>query len=353
MFLKLVKKSDESFAIKLRSLVKTEKFYVAIFFFAGACMAAFSPATISRSSVGSGQPMLNLLLAKSVSFATILTKLRCLWLLVVILVVLRIRKGKVVKKFIKDNIELVLALGFGLAISYASGFDSARAAFGAELFALILALKGLSLFNLKKYSNHVGIISAVALTAWMSAVGYHSYLNHLETTSLVNQIKSGKSYQIITDEHDAGWLSQYVLPMIEPDRSRYAENYSTSYWTSHAIAAYYGRDSLCFIPKKLVARVASEPARFSSFEIPTDLPYYVANADSIGHFSKLEFVLKPTDFATLPFWRRPFAHRQEKYTLDKMDIDNPASVEINGGRYVIVKRHPDIDFRVKNINIIK
>lgn len=326
-----------------KQIIKSAAFPFAIGFIIGAFLCAFSPATLGRAS-GNGHTLMGLA-NKILSGFVILSKLKLIYLAIAVLIWIALKEGKYkVLCFLKENLLICGAIFFSMGIVFLSGFYSARTAFGTELFSFLLIIKLLAIYHPRK---NVSQTISVILCFMYGSVLYCSVLNFQEYQRILQQIKEPSTCIItITDSH-YGLMENWIRTPLINSNSEYYFSYSPSFWENQYIACTYHRDSLIFLPQEFIGNISQD--KFDTFGTTPNQPFYAKRLHEYKKIDKVVYQLKETDFASLPFYIRPFAHKLGRYTLAEVETDKFAVININGTSYLLVGKNKMIDHRVKNI----
>ena len=326
-----------------REITKSAAFPFAIGFIIGAFLCAFSPATFGRAS-GSGLTLLGIV-NKILSGFVLLSKLKLIYIAIAGLIWMAYKEGKQkILYFLKDNLLICGGIFFSMGIVFLSGFHSSRTAFGTELFSFLLIIKMLANYNCKK--NIYTIVSMI-LCLLYGGIVYCSVLNYKEYQRILQQIKEPSTCIITTKDSHYGIIENWIRTPLVSSNSEYFFAYSPSSWENQDIATTYHKDSLIFLPEEFIENISSD--KFDTFSTTPTLPFYAKRLSDYQKISKVVYQLKETDFASLPFYIRPFAHNLGRYTLTEVKTDKFAVININGTPYLLIGKNKMIDHRVKDI----
>ena len=125
--------------------------------------------------------------------------------------------------------------------------------------------------------------------------------------------------------------------------------FDSFFWQNKYIAKTYGKDSLVFIPRDLIEDVKLKPSRYNDFYTEKEWPFYVKRVEGADAPYSVTFLLNETDFSSLPFYIRPFAHKMEKYTATEISAGKYVINNLLGDNYLMVGKNRLIDNRVKEI----
>lgn len=318
-------------------------FPFAIGFIIGAFLCTFSPGTMYRAS-GSGLTLLGIV-NKILSGFVLLSKLKLIYIAIAGLIWMAYKEGKQkILYFLKDNLLICGGIFFSMGIVFLSGFHSSRTAFGTELFSFLLIIKMLANYNCKK--NIYTIISMI-LCLLYGGIVYCSVLNYKEYQRILQQIKEPSTCIITTKDSHYGIIENWIRTPLVSSNSEYFFAYSPSSWENQYIATTYHKDSLIFLPEEFIENISSD--KFDTFSTTPTLPFYAKRLSDYQKISKVVYQLQETDFASLPFYIRPFAHKLGRYTLTEVETDKFTVINIKGTPYLLIGKNKMIDNRVKDI----
>jgi len=338
----------------IKSNFKTTGFWIAVAFLIGSCLTAFAPSTTSRAGATDGLSISDLAV-KVFSGFIILSKLRIIYITLIISIILWFKKRSIVKELITRNAYLLLAALPALGIIFISGFHASRTAFGLELYCLIFLLRvigeSLKFVNINTL-NRFGISLFVGISVFYGFVIYHAIPTWHETQNLIIQIQNNKDCIVGTNEHDAGIFTPFIRTMIDKDNSPFAMNYDSHNGWPIVIAASFNRDSLFFLPQTFLDEIKNNPNQYDDFNMDSPYEFFIKKIDN-EQIDSIKWILNPTDFSKIPFIFRPIAKRLGRYIDNNPACDNWTILNLYGQRFLIVKKEHAWDSRRKGILIIK
>ena len=338
--------------IDFRRSRHTWGFWLTLAFLIGACITAFAPGNMVRSSAA-GESSLSTIGLKMLAGFTVFGQLKLVYLAMLLSLIMWFKNRSLFKDVISRNRHLLLAMLLSAGIVFVAGFTSARTAFGLELFSLIFALRLIGQWALKfsdKVLNWCGIVLSVVLVGFYALLMSHTIPTWQETQRLIAQIERTEDGIIGTREHDAGILSSYVRTMISNDAAKNAINYDSQGWPL-SIAATYHRDSLVFLPQAFFDDLAAHSEKYERLDFNTPFEFYVQRVDDQAAVSEVRMLLSPADFDSFPFFFRPIARRMNRYNTNEVIADKWATVKLLGKNYLLIKKDHDFDSRLIDIKI--
>ena len=325
----------------------TMPFILAMGFIIGACLCAFSPATLTRSPM-TNDNLAGMLIVKSFSFVRILSKLRIIYLLLILIFVLQYKRIYHFKDLIRDNVLLISAIIFSLGIVSVSGFETSRTAYGAELYSMLLffSIASKYLKTNKHKEKSLTIMCSFVLLAFGFIQIKCVYQNYIESRNIVAQIKSNKSVIRTKEIHTpVSFMTEYVRkPLV------YELQIMSKGLFNKAIAvAHRNSKTICFLPEQFVTKAESGVSALNEFNADTPYPFYAKRMKEDVKVNKIKVLLHPTNFATLPFWLRPFARHYGKYTATEYEESRFSIVKIGEWHYLLVLKNELLHDRVARL----
>lgn len=338
--------------INYRTIGKKAISLMMLGFVIGAFLCAFSPATLSRGHLNDGIGV-SILLNKILSGVAMCTKLRAIYALLLVILVMFTSKGRNawlwLKNFYRNNLILCNAYILSFGLVFLSGFNSSRTAIAEELFAIILLLKILNESEIK-HVHYVKICVCVICVILYLGTVFYSIQNYKEYRNIVSQIESKKSSLIITNEVELPDLfSRYVRKPLEDSHSEYYDCYNYNGAWNSCIAAVYHCDSLAFFPSAIYKDIMANNSRVFNIHNQSAYSFYVIPIQDNLPPKRAIFILNPTDFSQLPFYVRPFASRMSRYTMNEVEASKKGMVFINGKEFLLIGKNYMIDDRLNNI----
>jgi len=313
-------------------------------FFVGVLLLVFSPGSFQRAAHAGSIPtstggFVHTYLADCLYS---LRHLRVFYLLIFILLILKMSKMRL-GDFLRQNVVWLVAI----VVSYFFGVFiksfSHRTFFMVELCSFILILELTSRLpanGLTTWCCHLVNLLMVIVLAHVMRMSKENYKMFQEEVAQLNQ---GKTF-IWSRRHD--FYNRFtVIPYAE---YRYIQDGAS---IVH-IRNRFKNKHLTFLP----AYIGKNLRRFKSnqqffFTTPENHEYVKAlrRGESV---KQVFFELAPTDFASLPFYEKPFAHRRLRYTAT--EIESEFSVmSIEGDKYLIVPKNEAVDSRVERIRVLQ
>ena len=314
-------------------------------FFSGFLFLAFSPISIHRFA--DGISVEHNCLHQLVSALLAMDNLRFLPLLLIFLLFFA-GSHHLPKRFFKDNDILFFSIGFSFIFVLFTNFTSARSRFGIEFFSLILILRLLAPLITKRIKI-LGIICSVCLLCVMALSLYFSYRNYQEYKSCLEQIQQKDSFIIQTEEPEIPpFFERLVLRFIPSEKSEYYHGYLGDLW----IENYYGKDNLCFLPKRYL-ELATDKDFLSEFDLHTEFPFYSKSVDPNIVVNKIQFHLAPTNPLSVPLLLRPFMKKFERWNANEVIAEKWRIITLPSGQTVLlVGKNPMVVDRVSSISIL-
>lgn len=324
------------------------QFYWVLGFVLGACFCAFSPSTINRASVSDAQiTLFRLLFLKSLAFPRVIIGLRIVYLLLILLCVLHKKSKEQFYQIVKENKILLLAIPVSLGISFVSGLGTTRAAYGAEFFSMLILLSALAKCKISnQWKNRIACILAPLLVLFVATAQCYAYDVYRESKNEIRQIKA-KQHIIKTEACS--------MPSVFADYTRTLTTGGTlcmvncKNWENRIIADAYHSDSILFLPEPFVRKTVVGDRSLDEFNVNSPYPFYAKRIKADAKVNKIKVLLHSTNFATLPFWLRPFARHYGKYTATEYEESRFSIVKIGKWHYLLVLKNELLHDRVARL----
>lgn len=314
----------------------------------GALFCAFAPSTLGRSGLMKD----NILwLFKIYVGMNLCVKLKSFWVLFIILLIIFIKKKEFLiwfKRFYMDNIILWNAMILSFIVIFFSGCSFTRVVIGVELFSMMLLLRIISSFDCLA----VNILkSACSLfVVWMyGLVVFYS----IQNDKVISQVVADESDIFIIEEiNPPKYLEQYIVKICYFD---YINTCRFYYDLNLFIATAYNRSRMMFFPKSIYYDIVNDSGRSRDIGKQKDYPFYIVPISDNVNVEEIEpvFILEHTDYNSLPFYIRPFAHKLDRYTATEMPVNRLLYeiIDIREKKYMLVDRseYKMIEGRIKDI----
>jgi hypothetical protein len=320
-------------------------------FFLGILLLVLSPSSINRFMGGmESHVTLASFGHRIISSLLAMKSLRILPFLVIVLLFFSFRKGFLLP-FLKENLVFVVAIGVSFLFILVTNHTSAHSRFGIEFFSLILLLRlVVPALSASRHASAVRLLCYLILAGILLPTIYYSFLNHNEFKRCVTQIQQPDSFIIETNETSMPlFFNRLVLRFMPSENNDYYHGYLGDAW----IEQYYGKDELCFLPKRFLDAVSQDPTSFQEFDILTDLPFYAKLANPSETINHISFILSPKDKKTVPLVLRPFINKMEQYSSKEIKTDKYRLITLPHGEsfLFIGKKHLVMD-RVSAISVL-
>ena len=311
-------------------------------FVAGAVICTFSPATMARANGDNEVFFLPLMLKKINSGLTVCLKLRIFWLLLCVLAFKYLREARAarwswLKAFYTENIIVFNAVVLSFGVIFASGYMSIRTGIGMEFFSLILLLRLL---------YEPGTVLRLVVCAAGGVLGVCILIFSVDNwrccRAAFAQIEAGESEIIVFESKNyPKRISSYLV-------CPFFLAMETPMW-NRLYTAYYHREKLAFIPEIIYNDILSDSETLRDIKKQKDYPWYVLPLEKDAEDIAPVFVLNPTDYEALPFYKRPFAKRLTRYNALEVTVGEYFVVDFEGGGFLFVVKNAMIDNRLKYI----
>ena len=332
--------------IHWRTIYRRAIFPLVIGFALGAALCMFAPGTLYRASAGYGISIWGILMRINSGLA-VCCQLKVFYALLCVAagwMGFNRFKGKSLglKSLYMENLVVCNALIFSFGIVFLSGFTVVRSAAGTELFSLILLLRIVAKMKIRRATPLKITICACGAVLY-GFVLFWSLQNDKDSRRLLAEIKNGTTDIVVFEDRKIpAYIADYIIKMNRDYYSPY----------NRYIATLHHRDRISFMPRNIYEAIMSQSDEIRHIGRQRDFAFYVIPLDTedTGNLHPV-YMLNPTDFATLPFWVRPFAHKLDRYAATEIPIGTRFFnvAEIDGRKYLFVSKHKMIDNRMKDI----
>ena len=161
----------------------------------------------------------------------------------------------------------------------------------------------------------------------------------------------GGSYIIATElPRTPAFFARYQMQPITAG-TEHDDTFLTDGWNS-AIAACYGRDSICFLPKRFLEEAHSHPEHFAEFtDCGGALGFYARLEKDGGTARRAAFLLRQPSREEIPFYLRPIAGKLARYSAPEVEAERIGRVVLDGRTFVLVGKNPTVDWRVRAVEL--
>ena len=313
----------------------------------GSLLCALAPSTLHRAG-GEGAGLIASLPQKFTALAYMIPKLRAIYIAIFVVIVLRWRSKEAWRQLMRSNGALLTAIVLSAGVVLMSGFESPRAAWGLEFYAIILIMRALNELSPSKHSRQSIVaccaLSSIVLTGFIL---YYSTLNYREDGRLYRQFASGHTIVSTQEVRMNSFMSNYVQTIVMPETDSWYRSFVTE--SNRFIAATYHCDSLAFVPKAFLDDIVRHRSAYDKFHSFAGLPFYAMRINGADIPERVLFNMRPAEAGEIPFYLRPVANRMVKYTAPRLEASLTDVLTINGDRYLLVGRNRDIDSRVTSL----
>lgn len=311
-------------------------------FYIGVLMLVISPGSWHRLSATDGAFNVTSLLPALFQMDNI----RTLPLLIVLLVVFARLRIINIKVFLTENIVECAAISINFLFVLATRHASAHSRFCFELFSMILILKLFSYVSIKSIWILISNGFLLLMTTLIIPQQIRNYNNYQRC---LHQIASNKSEIVLTDDIECHFLCKRF---VRDFRMSNDLDFHFEFMGERWIGNYFHRDKIRLISQNLYNDIVNKPSEFRQWNFSDSYPVYVKEyEDSCIIPEKITLVLKPTDFKSVPFYLRPFAHKMERYTVGELNMPRFDIIPINGKHYLFVGKTSVVKDRVVDIKI--
>lgn len=308
-------------------------------FMMGTAMNVLAPATFIRAGADDVADVASGLVGKVKSFIVSLSRLRIVWLLVLLSAVMYFRRKTVLFEFIRSQRWLILVTLFSFLVVWLSGMSNARVRFGIEFFSLMLLMGLLRHIGIEHYKQTVLSVSIIGVIIFLIPILYYQKVNHDHFLYCKPQLENKEQLLILTptDSIPEFWCT-YLMKHVDFGEDVYYLAADKDKTMVRYMSAYYGKKGMCYLPGALYKDIVEQPSKYRQFHT---LPYTnlyvkeVANEDT-SKAAKVRFDLHPAVTADVPFYFRPIAKYISTYSVLSCSPNYSKVLTIQDKQYLIV-----------------
>lgn len=222
-----------------------------------------------------------------------------------------------------------------------TGHQSGQSRFGIELFSLIIILR---VFPYGRFSRYMDKILMLVTIIYMLFCIPYCLQNYRDFLNAEKQIQTTRDGIIVTNEvYPPFGAERLIVPFFFSERSYYYFVYDD--WYNPMLARYYGRDDvkLMILPKAFVDD-ARKGLIHENFDMQANYPFYVCRWDRGSYPSEVKYLLKKSRWASFPI-----LNKMERFIAEEVPVNNMLSVEIDGLKYLLLKKKSMVEERIKGI----
>lgn len=308
-------------------------------FMMGTAMNVLAPATFIRAGADDVADVAGGLVDKVKSFVVSLSRLRIVWLLVLLSAVMYFRRKTVLFEFIRSQRWLILVTLFSFLVVWLSGMSNARVRFGIEFFSLMLLIGLLRYIGIEHYKQTVLSVSIIGVIIFLIPILYYQKVNHDHFLYCKPQLENKEQLLILTptDSIPDFWCT-YLMKHVDFGEDVYYLAADKDKTMVRYMSAFYGKKGMCYLPEALYKDIVEQPSKYRQFHT---LPYTnlyakeVAVDDTI-RVSKVRFNLRPSEAADVPAYLRPISKYISTYSTSSCKPSYTIRMAINDKTYIIV-----------------
>ena len=312
-------------------------------FFVGALICVCAPGTFAR--IGMSENFLAMVSSKILCGIRLSSCLKAFWLFVCTLLI-RWATDKAnfyvwLRGFYEKNMVLWHTMILSFGVVFISGLNAARAGIGVELPALMLWMRLVGLWECRVVTSLIKSLCCVAGGVLSLFVLYYSVGNYRDYKNMMAQIEQ--------EESDIVLMPTLCYPRF---LKSYIINYEYAFnpWRRwNWINELYHCENKAFVPVMIYDDILQDSDRVHDIGKQKQWPCYVIPIEGDPDDVTATFILRPTDYAALPFYLRPFAPQFARYAATEMPIEQYAVTHIGGKSYVLVPKHELLENRIIDI----
>ena len=307
-------------------------------FMMGTAMNVLAPATFVRAGADDVADVAGGLVGKVKSFVVSLSRLRIVWIFVLLSVVMYFRRKKAFCGFVHNQRWLLVITLFSFLVVWLSGMSNARVRFGIELFTLMLLFVLLRQMGISRYEGTVQMCSFLLCVVFLVPILYYQKVNHDHFLYCKPQLENKDQLLILTptDSIPDLWC-YYLMKHVDFGEDVYYLAADKEKTMVRYMSAYYGKTGMCYLPEELYRDILARPVNYKDFHT---LPYVNLYAKEINSNdnsdSKVRFELRPSVSSDIPIYARPISKYLSTYSVSSFSQNYTIKMEINGKNYIIV-----------------
>ena len=298
-------------------------------FIVGGALCIFAPGSISRALDGKEATRTLNLSAFLWGYLRSLFKMYNLRIFFLMLALCAI-----VKRWLK---RWLLAIVVSILFVAFTWHDSGQSRFGIEWFSLIVIL---CVFPYQMVKRKVSIIVLSATVIYLLFCIPYCIQNYQNFKFAEKQIKETRNGIISNREvHPPLFIARMIVFFIGPEDSDGFFVYDG--WVKH----YYEREdvALVYLPERFVQEIHQGQIN-EIFDLETNNPFYACRLNNESQPTCAKYVLKES------FWSSfPLLNKMERFVATEMSVEHMLVLEIEGVRYLLVKKNTMIQDRVIDI----
>ena len=298
----------------------------------GVALCVFSPGSIHRALDHGASEKISLAgsLWKYVSSLLGMYNLRVFFIMFIMWAIVK----KMKKEWLIGVIVSVLFVAF-------TGHNSGHSRFGIELFSLIIIL---SVFPYDKMPSHVEKMVLCVLFIYLLLCVPYCVKNYQNFKNVEKQITETQDGIILTNEvHPPFYVERMILTFAFPEGSDYY--FVNDKFHCTIMARYYGRKNinLFFIPEGFMKDV-HEDRVVKNFDLSTPFPFYACQWENSDAPLNIKYILQESRWASVPI-----LNKMERISAKEIVATNWCLLDIEGTKYLLVKKNTMIQDRVIDI----
>lgn len=333
--------------IIFKNKIYTSNYFLLIGFITGSIFLIFSPASVNRALSHSASTQEPLLIIKDYIVALFnMDNIRMFPLFIILLYATR--KTINLKHYFKDNIIWISGIISLFIFVLFTKHASEHSRFGFELFALILITQLILKFRLPNTVYQcINVIMIVGLSLYILPANAE---NHKEYKRVTDILQNTDNELIMTKSKRYNEMhNRFNIYYIPEEDSEFYNVFNSTAWENSLISNYYKKKKIIFIPYYIAKDLYQFSHNFKDFHTIPTYPVYIKELSTSEQINKVTFLLKETDYTTLPFYIKPFAHKLDRYSLTSLNTEKFSIIKFNGKTYLFVGKNYIINSRVKEI----
>lgn len=325
-------------ALHLKKIAKKTFFYCTIFYVLGTCICLMSPGTMSR--IGEHSGLLLSLINKVFLGCVNLLHLRISYLMLIISLLIYLKKREVWKSHFKQYKYLYLTWFFTFIPIFGSGTTETRVIFYTEFIAMMIVASLIHQLCQQRYDKNITICSNLLMLCLYGIVFSYSYRNHQNALFIEQQLNNPQLSIVEVPQirpSDNYFLSEifdnYVREPIKFGQFENAQGFVQTNAHVRCMKILYNKPQLYFIPQDIFNKIKDNQIKLNELVYNEKKELMITQIQQDCTPKNVKLLLNKEDIASLPFYKRILAYKNDSYEVDKDHYD---TLLYNNRKYLLV-----------------
>lgn len=336
----------------IRTIHKRAIFSFILFFFIGAALNVFAPATFIRIANNTGES--TTLATRLAAVAVAVIQSRILWLWLIALIYTYFRHKDLLKEYFYKYWFVALCVPFSFSVYFLSDMHYDRLRFSSEMFSLLGLIACLNIYKidikLPKLS-YLFLILSFGLLVPITIYAHESYNNYLYCKKQLEL--PGKTLILTKTDTIPDYINSYIMKHVDYGFKRVWYNAcSKNCESNQLIAKYYNKPFVYYFPEDLYNDIKSNPSKYNTLNTIPNCFLYVQEISKSQGVNDVTYELDKYKTDDIPLLLRPIANRISRYSCKTTKPACFNTLRINNKEYLVLfKPQEDMDKRVRKIEI--